>query len=100
VTDLLTRYRARHDDGCDSLVYVSYPDGPPCSCGLSFAIDSLRWRTEPPTEGGRYECTMDDGGVEVLGYRADIYEWHYLGSMEHCTRVIAWRPLPAPWRDE
>ena len=40
-----------------------------------------------------YLVSLESGCVETLGYEFDRDEWQYTAS-----RVLAWMPLPEPWK--
>lgn len=47
-----------------------------------------------PEDSGLFLTSHESGYVNITGYSSD--EWNYRDIM---TRIIAWQPLPEPWKE-
>ena len=66
----------------------------------------VSWKTEkPPNEEDYYLVQYDSGIMDVIRWtnRSMLFtnqttDWHWIAK-QYCN-VIAWMPLPKPWRGE
>ena len=75
------------------------------SAGEIYDIEYQRWipcSERPPKESGTYTVTAYDGAtkrVTYAKYQKRLKRWELTGARAY-WRVLAWCPLPEPYREE